>query len=331
MMSDLAQHVPRPELPTLHAAAESLLGARVEVVEALSGGARRDTYRVIDEAGDRYVLRLDRDAALLAKEVALTRLVQDRVPVPEVVGADLAGELVGVPLTLSGYAEGQSLDEALAAAGDDEAASLGGGVGRALAGIGSFSFDAPGLLGPALRPEPFHAGLPELLVAMGDRVLHEEGARAALGGPIADGFQDLLQEAAPSIEPVSAQAALVHSDFNGTNLVIAPGDDGAGEVVAVLDWEFSFAGPPLADIGNMLRRQERMPASFVDGFVAGFTDGGGQLPPGWRSIAAALDALALLDFLDRGARGEHGESYTEACALIEEAVARGELSPALPA
>ncbi len=72
-------------------------------------------------------------------------------------------------------------------------------------------------------------------------------------------------------------------------------------------------------------------AAFVDGFSAGFHAGGGALPPGWRSIAAALDAMALLDFLDRGARGEHGPMYAETCALIEEAVMRGELAPPGPA
>ena len=94
------QHAPRPDLATLHDAAETLLGASVEIVEPLSGGARRDAYRVVDDTGDRFVLRLDRDAASLRKEVALTELVHDQVPVVAVVGADLAGGLVGLPLTL---------------------------------------------------------------------------------------------------------------------------------------------------------------------------------------------------------------------------------------
>jgi Ser/Thr protein kinase RdoA (MazF antagonist) len=285
---------------------------------------------VIDRAGERYVLRLDRDAASLEKEVAVTRLVQERVPVPSVVGTDLAGDLAGVPLTLSAYAEGLSLDEALAASGAEESDWIGHEVGRALAGIGGFTFDGPGVLGPTLRPEPFDASLPDLLMTIGERVLHERGARDALGGPVADGFEALLIEAAPSLEPVADQAALVHSDFNAKNLVLARDVDGAFRVVAVVDWEFAFAGPPLADVGNMLRRQERLGVAFVEGFTSGFAHGGGELPPGWRSIAAALDALALLDFLDRGERGEHGETYTEACALIDEAVARGDLAPALP-
>ena len=177
---------------------------------------------------------------------------------PAVVGADLAGELAGVPLTLSEYAAGESLEEALASAGDDDAAAIGDAVGRTLAAIGGFTFDAPGLLGPTLRPEPFEAPLPDLLVAFGERVLGEPEAREALGGFIADGFLTLLRESASSLEPVATQSSLVHSDFNGKNLVLARTFEGAPRVEAVLDWEFAFSGPPLADVGNMLRRQERM-------------------------------------------------------------------------
>jgi aminoglycoside phosphotransferase (APT) family kinase protein len=323
--------IPRPGLASLQAAAASLLGTAVEIIEPLSGGARRDTYRVIDETGARSVLRLDRDAASLEKEVALTLLVRGRVPVAAIVGADLTGELVGVPLTVSAYAEGELLDAALAGAGDDDASALGEVVGRTLATIGTIVFDAPGPLGPALRPEPFDVPLPGLLVETGDRVLGEAAARSALGDPVADGYRALLQEAAPALEAVADETALVHSDFNGKNLVLARDPAGAPVVSAVLDWEFAFAGPPLADVGNMLRRQERMPAAFVDRFVASFAEHGGGLPAGWRSIAAALDALALLDFLDRGTRGEHGAGYTEACSLIEEAVARGDLARPAPA
>jgi fructokinase len=331
MDGDAPPPVPRPTLTSLRTAAASLLGTDVEVVEPLSGGARRDTYRVVDETGARFVVRLDREAASLEKEMAVTLLVGGRVPVAPIVGADLAGELVGVPLTVSVYAEGVALDTALAGAGDDEAAALGEAVGRVLGAVGRSAFDGPGLLGPTLRPQPFDLPLPDLLVAMGDRVLDEAAARSAVGGAVADGYRALLREAAPALEAVADEARLVHSDFNGKNLVLGRDAGGAPVVTAVLDWEFAFSGPSLADVGNMLRRQERMPAAFVDRFVGAFGEHGGGLPAGWRSIAAALDALALLDFLDRGTRGEHGAGYTEACSLIEEAVARGDLAPPAPA
>ena len=176
-------------------------------------------------------------------------------------------------------------------------------------------------------PSPSRRRCPTCWSPFGERVLGEREAREALGGFIADGFLTLLRESASSLEPVATESSLVHSDFNGKNLVLARTFEGAPRVEAVLDWEFAFSGPPLADVGNMLRRQERMPACSSTASARGSDAGGGALPPGWRSIAAALDAMALLDFLDRGAIGEHGPMYAEACTLIEEAVTRGQLAP----
>jgi aminoglycoside phosphotransferase (APT) family kinase protein len=68
-------------------------------------------------------------------------------------------------------------------------------------------------------------------------------------------------------------------------------------VVAVLDWEFAFSGPPLFDVGNMLR--DPRPPAFAEAFVAGYRDAGGELPPGWRRLARALDLFSLADFLTR--------------------------------
>src|SRR6185437_5269651 len=72
-----------------------------------------------------------------------------------------------------------------------------------------------------------------------------------------------------------------------------------GSVAAVLDWEFAFSGSPLNDVGNMLRFEQ--PPGFAAGFADGFRDGGGELPPDWREISAALDLAALADLLTRPA------------------------------
>ena len=292
-------------------------------MEPLSGGARRDAYRVVDDTGDRFVLRLDRDAASLRKEVALTELVHDRVPVVAVVGADLAGGLVGLPLTL-GLRRGESLDVALAGAGGDDVAMLGIVVGRTLAPSARSPSTDQGSWARPCSPSRWNP-CPSSSCRWENRCWGTDRSRRTPGVTVTHGYLGLLWEAAPSLKPVATQANLVHSDFNAKNLVIAREFDGTPSVGAVLDWEFSFAGPPLADVGNMLRRQERMPRRSSTP-----SSGGSPRPAratGWRSIAATLDALALLDFLDRGARGRHGEMYTEACSLIEEAVARGDLAP----
>jgi aminoglycoside phosphotransferase (APT) family kinase protein len=93
----------------------------------------------------------------------------------------------------------------------------------------------------------------------------------------------------------------VHSDFNPKNLLALRGADGHWRITAVLDWEFAFSGSPLHDVGNMLRFGGEIPAAFADGFADGFRAGGGELPPDWREVSAALDLFALADLLTRPA------------------------------
>ena len=119
----------------------------------------------------------------------------------------------------------------------------------------------------------------------------------------------LAAEAGPAAEVIAAAAdplarsvgrarQLVHSDYNGKNL-LAVGGDGRWSISAVLDWEFAFSGSPLTDVGNMLRFRAGGPPGFAGGFVAGYRDAGGQLPERWREISEALDLYALADFLTR--------------------------------
>jgi aminoglycoside phosphotransferase (APT) family kinase protein len=108
----------------------------------------------------------------------------------------------------------------------------------------------------------------------------------------------LAAAADPLVRAVADACQLVHSDYNGKNL-LAVAHGGQWSISAVLDWEFAFSGSPLTDIGNMLRFRDAHPPSFADGFVAGYRDAGGRLPPRWREISEALDLYALFDFLTR--------------------------------
>jgi len=70
-------------------------------------------------------------------------------------------------------------------------------------------------------------------------------------------------------------------------------------VVAVLDWEFSFSGSTLWDIGNFLR-YERKARPLVEPFFShGCIDAGMALPDDWRRIARAADMCSLCEILTR--------------------------------
>jgi aminoglycoside phosphotransferase (APT) family kinase protein len=87
----------------------------------------------------------------------------------------------------------------------------------------------------------------------------------------------------------------VHADFNPKNLLVDPA---TGGVTGVLDWEFAYAGAPLADVGNLLRFETDR--DFTAAVAEGYADRAPDVPADWVDVARALDLFALLDLAGRG-------------------------------
>jgi aminoglycoside phosphotransferase (APT) family kinase protein len=62
--------------------------------------------------------------------------------------------------------------------------------------------------------------------------------------PVIDRLGDLLRETVP----VDGRAGIVHGDYKLDNVIVSPA---TGRVAAVVDWELSTIGDPLADLGYM--------------------------------------------------------------------------------
>src|SRR4029453_13655502 len=72
---------------------------------------------------------------------------------------------------------------------------------------------------------------------------------ARLPAPEREGLRAVAREAR-AVTARPGRTALVHADFNPKNLLVDPA---TGGVTGVLDWEYAYAGAPLADLGNLLR------------------------------------------------------------------------------
>jgi aminoglycoside phosphotransferase (APT) family kinase protein len=217
--------------------------------------------------------------------------VRDRVPVPELLWADSSGTSSERPYAVMTWVEGAPLTAAL----QDAPAAVGRAVGETLAAIGTHTFPQAGFFTPDLtvRDRPEGKRLPFLEDA--EHWL-DGGAAAQLGEPLATEVRAFLRRHAAYLPAESRPAALVHGDYHDGNLLLRRTDD-RWQVVAVLDWEFAFAGPPVLDLSILLRWADRWPPAFEQGVVAGFTAAGGVLPAEWKRISRLLDLVMLLAFL----------------------------------
>jgi aminoglycoside phosphotransferase (APT) family kinase protein len=273
-----------------------LRGRRVVRQRRLTGGYRNDNVQVITDEGESFVLRRYREPSACAVELGLAaRLTGGVVPVPEVVYADVAGELSGRPVLVSRFEPGTPGDRVLTAGTSGDSAALGRAMGAVLAAIGDLRFSRPGFFnGPdlALSGEPPASYLAEFVA----RELPAGHAATAFTGAELAGLQDLAARCAPLVELVSAEARLVHGDYNPKNVLAERAGDG-WRITAVLDWEFALSATPMFDVGNALRFADERPWGFADGFVAGYTGAGGQLPDRWPAISRAVDLFSLVQFL----------------------------------
>jgi aminoglycoside phosphotransferase (APT) family kinase protein len=276
-------------------AIRSLIGNAVLEAEVLAGGLRNTNYRLrLAREQPAVVLRLyTAEAAACAREVSLMRLVGDRVPVPRVLNAAPDAD---PPWVLMEWIDGLRFDQMLVQATPDEVEQACRSAGEVLAAIHGFVFAGPGFLGPNLEiREPMGyawlTGVEEFFAG--------EPARQLVGARLANGVVRLVRQEAGRLASVWGQSSLVHADYKPWNLLVRHSASGWA-VSAALDWEFTFAGPPLCDFGIFLRYSERMPPEYEAGFLDGYRGAGGSAPAGTRNLARLIDLVSLWTFLERG-------------------------------
>jgi Ser/Thr protein kinase RdoA (MazF antagonist) len=193
------------------------------------------------------------------------------------------------------WVDGMRFDHMLAQASSAEVAQACHSAGAVLAAIHDFSFAGPGSLGPNLEiAEPMgYAWLPGVA-----EFFAQPGAQQLVGADLASRVRRLIKDEGWRLDEVWRQSRLVHADYKPWNL-LARRTDAGWTISAVLDWEFTFSGPPLCDFGIFLRYAERMPAEYQSGFLDGYRDAGGKPPPDVRNLARLIDLVSLWTFLER--------------------------------
>ena len=268
-MSDPADRR-HPQIPFDPARIDAFLRGRgVVSAELLPAGKTNTNYKLMLDDASVCVLRLcSRGSA--EREAYVMGLARGVVPVPRELGR---GE---------GWAAFEFVEGELLASVPHRTAA----AAEALARIGSISFASRGWLNADGSIGPFSSG--GGCDFFGD-YLDRPDVRAWLGPDLPAAIRTLMQREAPRINEMDADCRLVHGDFNPTNILIR---DGA--VAGVLDWEWSHAGTPWMDIGNLLRNTD---PAYHPQIRLGLEAGGMRVPDDWLLRAELLDLSSHLEFL----------------------------------
>lgn len=295
--SDAAQSL---ELNTVRAVVGRLLpGIGVRSATPLDGGLANTNLRLeLDGPPGLAVLRVWQHRPQQAGvELAMLARVGATVAVPPLLAATTDEPDLGGPCALLGWIDGERLQDL--ASNTVEHRMLGRALGRTLAAIHRISFPIQGVLNAALNVAvPLETGSAGLSAFLRRCMLDGPGG-ARLGNVQTTELTDFVALHGSRLDhPWALRACLTHADFNPSNLLLRR--NGADwTMVAVLDWEFAFAGGPAFDFGHVLRPPWGDRPEFVAGVAEAYRDDGGDLPKEWQAIARTADLFAWADFLGR--------------------------------
>jgi aminoglycoside phosphotransferase (APT) family kinase protein len=263
-------------------------------LERIGLGQSNLTYRVRDATERRWVLRRPPLGELLesAHDVVreariLSALEPTPVPVPRVRGVLPPGTVdAAAPAVVMSWVDGAVIDRPAVAAAMPPAcrrtAAL--SLARALAAIHGVDLGSTGLADLTV-----HSPYATRQLKRWSRQWQRSRTREL---PALDALTGRLRAA---VRP-QCGTTLVHGDLHLRNVIL---EQGSGDVAAVLDWELSTLGEPLADLGTLLAYWPAAGEPSIDAFapskLPGFPDRSEIVAEYRRASArdAAADAAAV--------------------------------------
>ncbi|MEQ1704215.1 MAG: phosphotransferase family protein, partial [Ilumatobacteraceae bacterium] len=249
--------------------------------QVLAGGNSNLTFLVTDSRGGQFVLRRPPLNSVLATAHdmvrewrAISALQSTAVPVPPALGLCTDSAVNGAPFYVMGFVDGyvqHSLDISLAMSTPEQRRLTGHSMCDVLVDMHAVDIDAVGLGGHGPRGGYLDRQLKRWYAQYAATTTQEVG-------DVEYSYHRLLE-----LLPPESDVTLVHGDYRLGNCITGP----SGAIAAVLDWEISTLGDPLADLAYCLNTWAR-----PDNNLGGLLDS--------RSAPTMADGFpSTAEFLDR--------------------------------
>jgi aminoglycoside phosphotransferase (APT) family kinase protein len=226
--------------------------------EKFAGGQSNPTFKLTSANGEHYVLRRKPPGELLKSAHAvdrefrvITALRNTEVPVPETYVLCEDDAVIGSMFYVMEYKEGRILWDPLLpdAADNAERAATYDAMNQTMAALHNVDVDAVGL-GDFGKPGNYF----ERQLARWSKQYRASETRRI------ESMESLMPWLAARMPKDDGTVSLVHGDYRLDNMMFHPTEP---RVIALLDWELSTLGHPLADLANqcmawMLPREGRI-------------------------------------------------------------------------
>jgi aminoglycoside phosphotransferase (APT) family kinase protein len=261
-------------------------------IERIGGGQSNPTYRLLT-SGESYVLRRKPPGVLLKGAHAVDReyrlisaLHPTGFPVPKPYGLCADESVIGTMFYVMALVDGRTFwDTAFPEVPNADRPAYFDAMNTTIAALHSIDPATVGL-GDYGRPGNYFE---RQITRWSQQYLADEQAGRVPA-------MDALVEWLPANIPAGDEVSIVHGDYRCDNLLFHPTEP---RIVAVLDWELSTLGHPLADFAYHLMVY-RMPPGFSTG-LAGLDLPARNIPSEEQYVAAycrrtGRDGIANLDF-----------------------------------
>lgn len=224
------------------AALSDHFGAPVEVLATVAEGQSNPTYQITID-GVPHCLRKQPSGEILPSAHAVDRefrimqaLRDTSVPVPKMIALVEDVDVIGTKFFVMEWVEGRvTNDSALPGFAPQDRAAIYADAARVLARLHRVDWASVGLETYG-RPDGFFA-----------RQIARWSRQWDLSKTREDANIEFLRDWLAANQPGQPVPGIVHGDFRIGNLMIAPDTP---KIVAVLDWELSTIGDPMADLAH---------------------------------------------------------------------------------
>ncbi|PJN54445.1 hypothetical protein PAEVO_11660 [Paenibacillus sp. GM2FR] len=272
-------------------------GKKVAAAERIGTGLSNTNYKIrLEDSAEPYVLRLFRKGREIAdKELAIIRKVRQTVPVADYLYADMTCSEFDKPWAVMEWKEGVLLRDVMQGGSEQDLIAAAASAGRILANIHKHTFTESGFINGDMKvQDPMRMDGERFLVFM-EQSLFQDPCGQWLGEELAQSVWSFSRTYSHLLSEIEDTPVLVHSDYNGLNILMRNGAAGC-EVSAVLDWEEAFSWNRYVDIANMLR-YERNGSVFETNFIRAYREEGVVLHDHWKILSKLEDLVALCDML----------------------------------